>query len=84
MDMDNQVLLRRMAWTVSVLIAAVAVFMTWVLAQPSAYEEHRMEPSTAATWPDGSPRTANDWWAQPSVATSPEQPAPPKPGPGSG
>lgn len=43
---------------------------------PDAYHEGLQEQQAEAPrWPDGSPRTPDDWWADPSLAHAPETPA---------
>jgi hypothetical protein len=60
---------KRVALGCAALIAVMLVLMIWVVSRPDAYQEHVAQPVTAsAAWPDGSPRTANDWWASPQVA----------------
>ena len=57
-------LFRRLVWGLFPFLAALAVWTTWVVSEPSAYREEASHGLHAgATWPDGSPRTDHDWWA---------------------
>src|SRR5579863_8439866 len=47
------------------LIAATFVLMLWVIGSPDSYHQHVAEFGPAAKWPDGSAKTAQDWWAKP-------------------
>ncbi|HEX9465051.1 MAG TPA: hypothetical protein VGB82_20820 [Alphaproteobacteria bacterium] len=66
-------LFRKLTWSLLSLIAFTFILMLWVLGSPDPYHEHLAEQPPSATWPDGSPKTANDWWANPALA---QQPAP--------
>ena len=68
--MENKPLFKRVVWGLSLFIFALSVFVTAIITRPDAYEDHRERAVQSATtaWPDGSPRTTNDWWAQSSNA----------------
>ena len=53
------------------LIAATFALVVWVVGSPDAYHEHLAAHPPGGTWPDGSAKTANDWWANSSVAQKP-------------
>ena len=55
------------------LIAITFALMVWVVGSPDAYHTHVASQGPSSTWPDGSPKTSNDWWANASLA---QQPAP--------
>lgn len=78
-------LFHKLTWSLLSLIAVTFVLMLWVLGSPDPYHEHMAQQPPSETWPDGSPKTANDWWANPTLAQQPAaQPAPqqtpPQPG----
>jgi len=59
------------------LIAATFVLMLWVLDYGDSYQEHMATQGPASTWPDGSARTAHDWWAKAGgQVAQPPAPAP--------
>lgn len=66
--MENRPLFKRVVWGLSAFILALFVLVTVIVTRPDAYEDHLEHgvQSATTTWPDGSPRTANDWWAHPS------------------
>ena len=76
--MTSARLLKRLAWGLGTLIVALFVFVTVVVSRP-AYDEHAALPSPGTTWPDGSVRTANDWWAHSSPVSHAQSPAQPSP-----
>ena len=67
------------------LIAATFVLMMWVIGSPDSYRQHIEQfASTTGKWPDGSDKTAQDWWAKPgskppTQVAQPPTPAPQKP-----
>jgi hypothetical protein len=68
---------KRVALGCAALIAVMFALVVWVVSRPDAYQEHLAQPAAAAAeWPDGSPRTANDWWASPHVASGAPQASP--------
>jgi hypothetical protein len=77
--MDSAALFKRLAWGLSALILALFVFVTFVISRPDAYEEHLAQPLPGVTWPDGSPRTANDWWTHPASISHAQSKATPAP-----
>lgn len=88
---EKSTIFRRMVGTLLVLIAATFVLMMWVLGSPDSYQEHQAAAGPAATWPDGSAKTGQDWWAkaaggQPGhqVAEPPAVPSPAQPQPDRG
>jgi hypothetical protein len=46
------------------LIAATFVLMLWVLDYGDSYQEHMATQGPSSTWPDGSAKTGQDWWAK--------------------
>ncbi len=68
--MEDKPLFKKVVWGLSLFILALSVFVTAIVTRPDAYEDHLEHgvQSAATAWPDGSPRTANDWWAQPPNA----------------
>ena len=68
---------RRLVVGLLALIAATFALMVWVVGSPDAYQEHLASQPPKSTWPDGSAKTANDWWAKanPSLAQRPSQPS---------
>jgi hypothetical protein len=71
--MEGEQLFKRLAWGLSVLILALFAFVTVVITRPDAYEDHLEHAAT--TWPDGSARTTNDWWAKPGASDQIQPPA---------
>jgi hypothetical protein len=67
--MESERLFKRMAWSLVLGLAAVGVFVTIMISRPDAYHEHLAHPvySPRTTWPDGSLRTPDDWWAHPGA-----------------
>ena len=49
------------------LIAATFILMMWVIGSPDSHQQHLEEFGPAAQWPDGSAKTAQDWWAKPGA-----------------
>jgi hypothetical protein len=76
--MTSRRLLRRLVLALGTGMLALFVFVVFILSRPDAYHEHQAAaaPAAAASWPDGSPRTANDWWAKPGAPNAPQQPNP--------
>jgi hypothetical protein len=83
--MDNGRLFKRVVWALTALIVALFVFVTFFITRPDTYEDHLEQPVTLSksAWPDGSPRTANDWWAEPNATPQSNSPSTAK-APGSG
>jgi hypothetical protein len=78
--MERKQLFKRLVWGLSALMLALFVFVTYMITRPDAYEYHleHAGPSAATTWPDGSARTSNDWWAKPGASVQiPPSNAPP-------
>jgi len=66
------------------LIAATFVLMLWVLGSPDSYQEHAAVEGPSSTWPDGSAKTGQDWWAKaggkpPAQVAQPPASAPQQP-----
>ena len=60
---------RHVFWLLGAIILFLFIFVPYWTSQPDSYDEQRAEPvKPIATWPDGSPKTANDWWANPATA----------------
>lgn len=87
--LEKATIFRRMVVTLLALIAGTFALMLWVLSYPNTYEEHQAVIGPSATWPDGSAKTGQDWWANApghssgQVAqppTSPSQPQSPNRG----
>jgi len=53
------------------LIAVTFALVVWVVGSPDAYHEHAAAQPPSSTWPDGSPKTSNDWWGSASLAQQP-------------
>lgn len=72
-------LFRRMAWGCLAMIALLFVAAVYWMSGPDAYHESlSQQQAEAPHWPDGSVRTDNDWWADPSrTAPSGGEEAPP-------
>jgi hypothetical protein len=66
--MSSRRLFKRLVWGLGISVMAVFVFVTFMISRPDAYEEHIAQPVSVGTWPDGSPRTAHDWWAHPGAS----------------
>lgn len=77
--LERELIFRRLAWSLLALIAVTFVLMVWVLARPNPYDEHESTHAATAAWPDGSPKTPNDWWASAAsnqIAQPPKESAP--------
>ncbi len=80
---------KRLVLSLLALIAVTFALMLWVLSYGDSYQEHAAAQGPSATWPDGSAKTARDWWSQPggkpSQVAQPPAPAPqPQPQPNRG
>jgi hypothetical protein len=82
---EKVTIFRRLVGTLLGLIAAMFILMMWVLGSPDSYQEHQAAAGPSATWPDGSAKTGQDWWANAGgrpagqVAQPPASPAQPEP-----
>lgn len=85
--LEKAAIFRRMVITLFALIAGTFALMLWVLSYGDSYQEHQAAAGPSSTWPDGSAKTGQDWWAtahghstrqvaQPPSAPSPTQPSP--------
>jgi hypothetical protein len=84
---ERVTILHRLVAMLAALIAATAILMLWVLGSPDSHQENGAVASV--TWPDGSPKTSHDWWANagghppgqvaqpPAPASAPSPPPPP-------
>ena len=61
---------RHLLWVLASVIVFLFVFVPYWSSQPDSYDAHREQAQAkpAATWPDGSPKTDHDWWADPKTA----------------
>lgn len=78
--LEKITIFRRLVVTLFALIAATFILMLWVLGSPDSHQENAAAPGVFATWPDGSPKTSHDWWANaaahpPSQVAQPPAPA---------
>lgn len=62
--LDKARLMKRLVGTLAVLIASTFLLMLWVLGAPGTYQQNAAASGPSARWPDGSAKTANDWWAK--------------------
>ena len=80
---ERHLIFKRLIVSLLALIAATFALMLWVLGSPDSHHQQEVAQASAEVWPDGSPKTAKDWWAsnapQPArqVAQPPAAPAPP-------
>ncbi len=66
--MDGGKYLNAVRWILSGVMAFFFVFVTVMMTWPSEEALQQSHPiHSAATWPDGSPRTDHDWWAKPAA-----------------
>ena len=62
--LEKATILRRLVGTLAVLIAGTFLLMLWVLGSPDSHQEHVAATGPSSTWPDGSAKTPQDWWAK--------------------
>lgn len=69
---ERRRLFRHMVWGCFAMIALLFVAAVYFMGQPDAYHENLgQQQAHAPRWPDGSPRTGDDWWADPSAGGAP-------------
>ena len=73
---ERVAIFRKLVIGLFALIAVTFALVVWVVGSPDAYHEHVASKPPSSTWPDGSAKTNNDWWANASLA---QQPAPAAP-----